>query len=74
MQILKGIVEVFPDEDCTNSLKHYIPHHEALTPEKTTTTLRIVFDASAKTRKENQSIIKNCGATCVTDQNRLEIS
>lgn len=55
-QVQKGIVEVVPDEDCTNTLKHYIPHHEVLTPEKTTTKLRIVFDASAKTRKKNQSL------------------
>jgi len=54
-QVQKGIVEVVPDEDCTNTLKHYIPHHEVLTPEKTTK-LRIVFDASAKTRKKNQSL------------------
>ena len=55
-QVQKGIVEVVPDEDCTNTLKHYIPHHEVLTSEKTTTKLRIVFDASAETRKKNQSL------------------
>ncbi|PFX20422.1 hypothetical protein AWC38_SpisGene15123 [Stylophora pistillata] len=55
-QVQKGIVEVFRDEDCKNTLKHYIPHHEILTPEKTTTKLRVVFDASAKTRKKNQSL------------------
>ena len=55
-QVQKGIVEVVPDEDCTTTLRHYIPHHEVLTPEKTTTKLRIVFDASAKTRKKNQSL------------------
>ena len=48
-------MEVVPD-DCTNTLKHYIAHHEVLTPEKTTTKLRIVFDASAKTRRKNQSL------------------
>ena len=55
-QVQKGIVEVVPDEKGTNTLKHYIPHHEVLTPEKTTTKLRIVFDTSAKTRKKNQSL------------------
>ena len=55
-QVQKGIVEVVPDEDGTNTLKHYIPHHEVLTPEKTTTKLRIVLDASAKTRRKNQSL------------------
>lgn len=48
--------EVFPDEDCTNTMKLYIPHHKVLTPEKTTTRLRIVFDASAKTRKKNENL------------------
>ena len=38
-QAQKGIVEVVPDEDCTNTLKHYIPHHKVLTPEKTITKL-----------------------------------
>ena len=52
----KGFAEVVPDEDCTNTLKHYIPHHEVLTPEKATTKLRIVFDACEKTRKKNQSL------------------
>ena len=51
-QVQKGILEVVPDEDCTNTLKHYILRHEVLTHEKTTTKLRIVFDASAKTRKK----------------------
>ena len=55
-QVQKGIVEVVPDEDCTKTLKHYILHHEELTPEKTTTKLRIEFDASAKTRRKNQSL------------------
>ncbi|PFX32652.1 hypothetical protein AWC38_SpisGene2517, partial [Stylophora pistillata] len=55
-QVQKGIVEVVRDEDFKNTLKHYIPHHEKLTPKKTTTKLRIVFDASAKTRKKYQSL------------------
>jgi len=55
-QLQKGIVEVVLDGDYINTLKHYIPHHEVLTPEKTTTKLRIVFDVSAKTREKNQSL------------------
>ena len=64
----KGIVEVIPDEDCTNTLKHYIPHHEVLTPEKTTK-LGIVFDASTKTRRKNQSSNKSLhrGAVILED-------
>ena len=55
-QLEKGIIEVVPEQDSGETLKHYIPHHEVVTPEKTTTKLRIVFDASAKTRKANRSL------------------
>ena len=55
-QFEKGIIEVVPEQDSGETLKHYIPHHEVVTPEKTTTKLRIVFDASAKTRKANRSL------------------
>ena len=51
----KGIIEAVPEEDSANTLKHYIPHHEIVTPENTTKT-RIVFDSSAKTRKGNRSL------------------
>ncbi|XP_073249615.1 uncharacterized protein [Porites lutea] len=58
-QLHKGIVEIVPDEESVNTLKHYIPHHEIVTPEKTTTKIRIVFDASAKTKKGSQSLNEN---------------
>ena len=45
-----------PEEDSNNTLKRYIPHHEVVTPQKTTTKIRIVFYASAKTRKSNPSL------------------
>ena len=40
------------------SLKHYIPHHAVINPTKTTTKVRIVNDASAKTKPENNSLNK----------------
>ena len=55
-QLHKDIIEIVPEEESANTSKHYIAHHEIVTPEKTTTKLRIVFDASAKTKKGNQSL------------------
>ena len=55
-QLEKRIIEVVPEQDSGQTLTHYIPHHEVVTPEKTTTKLRIVLDASAKTRKGNRSL------------------
>ena len=68
-QLHKGIVEIVPDEESANTLKHYIPHHEIVTPEKTTTKIRIVFDASAKTKKGSQSLNENlhCGPIILED-------
>ncbi|GBN49060.1 hypothetical protein AVEN_190181-1 [Araneus ventricosus] len=50
------------DEDNTKS--YYIPHHCIYKPEKTTTPLRVVFDASAKTStgQSLNSILLNGGS------------
>ncbi|XP_052764085.1 uncharacterized protein LOC128206006 [Mya arenaria] len=54
-QLEKGVIEKvnFGDQD---GVVHYIPHHAVITPQKTTTKLRVVYDASSKTRKENHSL------------------
>lgn len=44
------------EEHSTEGLKHYIPHHAVITPNKTTTKLRIVYDASAKLNNEVNSL------------------
>ncbi|KIH56788.1 hypothetical protein ANCDUO_13031 [Ancylostoma duodenale] len=50
-QLLQNIVEEVEDEGKTlGDHIHYIPHQAVLTPHKSTTKLRIVFDASAHYR------------------------
>ena len=46
-QLEKGIIEPAPDE--TKSTVHYLPHHGVVQSDKTTTKLRVVYDASSKT-------------------------
>uniref|UniRef100_A8PHY5 Uncharacterized protein n=1 Tax=Brugia malayi TaxID=6279 RepID=A8PHY5_BRUMA len=45
-QLHSGIIEEVPPKDEVGII-HYLPHHEVLTPSKSTTKLRIVYDASA---------------------------
>ena len=37
-------------------VKHYVPHHPVITPSKNTTNVRVVYDASDKTRQCNKSL------------------
>ncbi|VDI78452.1 Hypothetical predicted protein [Mytilus galloprovincialis] len=59
-QCEKGIIEKV---DVTNKhedhITHYIPHHAVVDSTKPTTKVRIVYDASAKTRDDNKSL-NNC--------------
>ncbi|XP_065902306.1 uncharacterized protein [Dysidea avara] len=47
-QLDKGIVEIVSDKAIQNSMVHYLPHHPVVREDKSTTKLRIVYDASAK--------------------------
>ena len=53
-QLRLGVIErVKPGP--SDSIKHYIPHHAVVNPTKTTTKVRVVDDASAKTKEDNKS-------------------
>lgn len=53
-QLKKGIIEKCYNMS-TEYKTHYIPHNVVITQQKTTTKVRVVYDASAKTRRENLS-------------------
>ena len=55
-QMEKGIVEKLNNETETGLIQHYIPHHAVITPDKTTTKMRIVYDASAKQNRGSASL------------------
>ena len=56
-QLKHGIIEKVRHEvPSSDTIKHYIPHHSVINPSKATTKVRIVYDASAKTRPENNSL------------------
>lgn len=47
-QLAKGIIEAVPNEKNQPAMVHYLPHHIVVRQDKTTTKLRIAYDASAK--------------------------
>ena len=48
-QLEKGVIEKV-DRFNVDGMKHYIPHHLVITPQKATTQLRIVYDTSVKSK------------------------
>ena len=55
-QLKKEIIEEVNDRTEEGCKKHYIPHHAVITPDRKTTKVRIVYDASAKARKGCKSL------------------
>ena len=57
-QLSKGVIERVAADvmSCVGTIKHYLPHHPVQTPSKTTTKLRIVYDASARVNKHDPSL------------------
>ena len=55
-QLKKEIIQEVNDGTEEGCKKHYIPHHAVITPDRKTTKVRIVYDASAKARKGCKSL------------------
>ena len=55
-QLDRQIIEKVHIDSPNSYLKHYIPHHPVITPTKNTTKVRVVYDASAKTKRTNKSL------------------
>uniref|UniRef100_A0A914WWH6 Integrase catalytic domain-containing protein n=1 Tax=Plectus sambesii TaxID=2011161 RepID=A0A914WWH6_9BILA len=55
-QLAKEIIEKVEEKDEAGPIQHYLPHHPVVTPSKTTTKVRIVYDASAKMNKNSNSL------------------
>ena len=49
-QLEKGIVEVVPVTDDQPQKTHFLPHHAVIRRDKKTTKVRVVYDASARSR------------------------
>lgn len=56
-QLDKGIVEIVNETKIQNGVVHYLPHDPVVRSDKSTTKLRIVYDASAKS---NGSSLNDC--------------
>ncbi|XP_065891574.1 uncharacterized protein [Dysidea avara] len=55
-QVKQGIVEKVTTDTRTSQQCHYLPHHPVITPAKSTTKLRIVYDASTKAKRGEKSL------------------
>uniref|UniRef100_A0AC35FD49 Integrase catalytic domain-containing protein n=1 Tax=Panagrolaimus sp. PS1159 TaxID=55785 RepID=A0AC35FD49_9BILA len=54
-QLKLGKIEIAP-EIPQGGIVHYLPHHAVITPQKSTTKVRMVFDGSAKCSKDAPSL------------------
>ena len=50
------MIEVVDEQKEQSDKQHYIPHHAIIKPENNTKQLRVVYDASTKTKKSNPSL------------------
>ena len=54
-QLQLGVIEKVTNNK-KDTTKHYIPHHAVINPDKTSTKVRVVYDASAKINKGQESL------------------
>ena len=57
-QLRKGIIEAVPACETPPRVTHYLPHHAVLRRDKSTTRVRVVYDASAK--NANNPSLNDC--------------
>ena len=50
------MIEVVEEQKEQGDKQHYIPHHAVIKSENNTTKLRVVYDASTKTKKSKRSL------------------
>ncbi|VDM31544.1 unnamed protein product, partial [Toxocara canis] len=55
-QLSQQIIERCDTNKADGSVIHYLPHHPIIRPDKSTTKLRIVYDASAKANQRSSSL------------------
>ena len=55
-QLDMGVIEEVTEGMDESSAKHYIPHHCVVKPASNTTKVRVVYDASAKTKEGNPTL------------------
>ena len=54
-QLKQGTIEQ-AGSDSNTLIKHYIPHHAVVNPTKATTKVRVVYEASTKSKSENKNL------------------
>ena len=55
-QVKSEIIEAIREHNYGQAPMHFLPHHGVIRLDRETTTLRVVFDGSAKSNKSNASI------------------
>ena len=68
-QLSKNIIEKVVEKENPKHSVHYLPHHPIITPQKSTTKVRIVLDPSSKSNKNQKSLNENLykGANLLPD-------